>query len=161
MVDNLTAIKAAVAAVLGALTAFWGWFGWLACLWVGLMLLDYLTGSAAACKNGEWSSSVARSGVWHKAGEVVVVLVAAAADLLLSLVLDNLPVVQLPVAFRGIVCPLVLVWYCITELGSIAENAVLMGAPAPGWLTKLLQVSLDAVDGAGEQAGTEADDKTE
>ena len=44
--DNLTAIKAAVAAVLGALTAFWGWFGWLACLWVGLMLLDYLSGTA-------------------------------------------------------------------------------------------------------------------
>ena len=50
--DNLTAIKAAVAAVLGALTAFWGWFGWLVFAWVGLMLLDYLSGSAAACKNG-------------------------------------------------------------------------------------------------------------
>ena len=159
--ENLTAIKAAVAAVLGALTAFWGWFGWLAFAWVGLMLLDYLTGSAAACKNGEWSSSAARSGVWHKAGEVVVVLVAAAADLLLSLVLENLPVVQLPVAFRGIVCPLVLVWYCLTELGSIVENAVLMGAPVPAWLTKLLQISLDAVDGAGEQAGAGTDDKTE
>ena len=87
--DNLTAIKAAVAAVLGALTAFWGWFGWLACLWVGLMLLDYLSGTAAACQRGEWSSAAARSGVWHKAGEVVVVLVAACADLLLGLVLDN------------------------------------------------------------------------
>lgn len=159
--DNLTAIKAAVAAVLGALTAFWGWFGWLACLWVGLMLLDYLSGTAAACQRGEWSSAAARSGVWHKAGEVVVVLVAACADLLLGLVLDNLPVVQLPVAFRGIVCPLVLVWYCITELGSIIENAVRMGAPVPAWLTKLLQISLDAVDGAGEQAGAGTDDKTE
>lgn len=158
--DNLTAIKAAVSAVLGALTAFWGWFGWLAFAWVGLMLLDYLTGSAAACKNGEWSSSEARSGVWHKAGEVVVVLVAAAADLLLSLVLENLPVVQLPVAFRGIVCPLVLVWYCLTELGSIVENAVRMGADVPTWLTKLLKIGLDAVDSAGEHtAGEDNSDK--
>ena len=159
--DNLTAIKAAVAAVLGALTAFWGWFGWLAFAWVGLMLLGYLSGTAAACQRGKWSSAAARSGVWHKAGEVVVVLVAACADLLLGLVLDNLPVVQLPVIFRGIVCPLVLVWYCITELGSIVENAVLMGARVPAWLTKLLQISLDAVDGAGEQAGAETDDNAE
>lgn len=93
--------------------------------------------------------------MWHKAGEVAVVLVAAAADLLLSLVLDNLPVVQLPVAFRGIVCPLVLVWYCLTELGSIVENAVRMGADVPAWLTKLLKIGLDAVDSAGEQTTEE------
>lgn len=151
--DNLTAIKAAVAAVLGALTAFWGWFGWLACLWVGLMLLDYLSGSAAACKNGEWSSAAARSGVWHKAGEVVVVLVAACADLLLGLVLDNLPVVQLPVAFRGIVCPLVLVWYILTETGSIIENAGEMGAPIPAWLTKAIEALRAKVDETGEGGG--------
>ena len=148
--DNLTAIKAAVAAVLGALTAFWGWFGWLACLWVGLMLLDYLSGTAAACQRGKWSSAAARSGVWHKAGEVVVVLVAACADLLLGLVLDNLPVVQLPVIFRGIVCPLVLVWYCITELGSIVENAGKLGAPIPAWLAKAIQVLGSSVDQAGD-----------
>ena len=153
--DNLTAIKAAVAAVLGALTAFWGWFGWLACLWVGLMLLDYLSGSAAACKNGEWSSAAARSGVWHKAGEVVVVLVAACADLLLGLVLDNLPVVQLPVAFRGIVCPLVLVWYILTETGSIIENAGEMGAPIPAWLTKAIEALRAKVDEAGTETDTE------
>ena len=81
------------------------------------MLLDYLSGTAAACQRGEWSSAAARSGVWHKAGEVVVVLVAACADLLLGLVLDN--------------------------------------------LAKLLQIGLDAVDGAGEQAGAGTDDKTE
>lgn len=34
-----------------------------------------------------------------------------------------------------------------------------MGAPVPGWLTKLLQVSKDAIDNAGEQlAGGEEDE---
>ena len=47
--------------------------------------------------------------------------------------------------------PLVLVWYCITELRSIAENAALMGAPIPEWLRKLLEAGKQAVDDAGER----------
>ena len=149
--ENINAWKAAVTAVLGALTALWGWFGWLVLGWVGLMVLDYITGSAAAAKDGQWSSKEARAGIWHKAGMVVVVVVAAGADMLIALVLVNLPVIQLPVAYRGLICPMVLVWYCITELGSIAENAVTMGAKVPGWLTKLLKASQTAVDEAGDK----------
>ena len=152
--DSITAWKAALTAVLGALTALWGWLGWLVVGWVGCMLLDYITGSAAAAKAGAWSSQTARDGIWHKAGMIVVVLVAAGADMLLALVLERLPVVQLPAAFKGLLCPLVLVWYCLTELGSIVENAVAMGAPVPGWLTKLLKAGRDAVDSAGEESGT-------
>lgn len=153
--DSITAWKAALTAVLGALTALWGWVGWLVVGWVGCMLLDYITGSAAAAKTGAWSSQTARDGIWHKAGMIVVVLVAAGADMLLALVLERLPVVQLPAAFKGLLCPLVLVWYCLTELGSIVENAVAMGAPVPGWLTKLLKAGRDAVDSAGEESSGE------
>ena len=46
---------------------------------------------------------------------------------------------------------MVLVWYIVTELGSMAENAAVMGAPVPKWLVKLLAVSKGAVDTAGEQ----------
>ena len=155
--ENINAWKAAVTAVLGALTALWGGFGWLVLGWVGLMVLDYITGSAAAAKDGQWSSKEARAGIWHKAGMVVVVVVAAGADMLIALVLVNLPVIQLPVAYRGLICPMVLVWYCITELGSIAENAVTMGAKVPGWLTKLLKASQTAVDAAGNKVVPEDD----
>ena len=44
---------------------------------------------------------------------------------------------------------MVLVWYIVTELGSITENAVDMGAPVPSLLTKLLKASKDAVDQIG------------
>ena len=102
---------------------------------------------------------MAREGIWHKAGMIVVVIVAAGADLLIALVLENIPVVQLPFTYSGLICPIVLVWYGVTELGSITENAVAMGAPVPGWLTKLLQVSKDAIDNAGEQlAGGDEDE---
>lgn len=149
--EHVNAWKAAVTAVLGALTALWGWMGWLVIGWIALMLLDYLTGSAAALKAGEWSSKVAREGIWHKLGMIVVVVVAAGADLLISLMLSQLPLVELPIAYTGLICPLVLVWYCLTELGSIAENAMAMGAPYPKWLPKILAVGRDTVDKAGDK----------
>ena len=157
--ETMDGWKAAAIALIGALTGIWGWFGWLVVGWVFCMVVDYITGSLAAAKQGEWSSAQAREGIWHKTGMIVVVIVAAGADLLISVVLANVPAVQLPFTYEGLICPIVLVWYVVTELGSIAENAVAMGAPVPGWLTKLLQVSKDAIDNAGDQiAGGKEDE---
>ena len=158
MLENINGFKVAMVAIVGALTALWGWMGWLIVGWVLLMLLDYITGSIAAAKAGEWSSKVAREGVFHKFGMIVVVMVSAGADLLIGLVLVHLPVVELPIEFAGLVCPLVLVWYCITELGSLGENAVAMGAPMPPFLKKILAVSKDVVDKAGDKLGGEDDE---
>ena len=151
-------IKAAAAGLLGLLTGLWGWFGWLVSGWVLCMVLDYLTGSMAAAKDGQWSSARAREGIWHKCGMIVVVLVAGGADLLISLVLDNLPMLALPVQYPGLVCPVVLVWYIVTELGSMAENAAAMGAAVPKWLMRILAMSRDAVDVVGDKLGEEDDD---
>ena len=145
----MTEFKLALVTFLGVLTGFWGWMGWLVICWVCCMALDYITGSMAAGKAGEWTSKKAREGIFHKGGMLVIVLVAAATDLLISLVLDNLPMLALPVEYGGLVCPVVLVWYIVTELGSITENAVAMGAPVPALLTKLLKVSKDAVEQIG------------
>lgn len=149
--EHVNKFKAAIAALTGALTALWGWMGLLAVGWIVCMGLDYLTGSMAAAKAGAWNSARAREGIWHKCGMIVVVLVAAGVDLLLEAALEHLPGIQLPFEFGGLVCPMVLVWYIITELGSIAENGVALGAPVPGWLVKLLAAGKDAVDGAGEK----------
>ena len=151
MEKTINQIKAAVAGLLGLLTGLWGWFGWLVVGWICCMALDYLTGSMAAAKEGEWSSARAREGIWHKCGMIVVVLVAAGADLLIEVVLTNLPVLALPIQYPGLVCPVVLVWYIVTELGSMAENAAVMGAPVPKWLVKLLAMSKTAVDSAGDK----------
>ena len=117
--------------------------------WVLCMLLDYITGSAAAGKAGKWNSERAREGIWHKAGMMVVVIVALVTDLMIGLVMDNLTVLALPVDYPGLLCPVVLVWYMLTELGSITENAMAMGAPVPGWLVGLLAAGVNTVDKAG------------
>ena len=150
--ENVKAIKAAMAGLVGLLTGLWGWMGWLVIGWIGCMILDYISGTAAAARAGAWSSARARDGIWHKTGMILVVVAAAVADLALKLVLGHLPLVELPFEYAGFICPVVLIWYIITELGSILENAVKMGAPVPEWLVKLLKASLHMVDGAGESA---------
>ena len=157
MHEKIDGLKMAVAACVGLLTGLWGWMGWLVAGWVFLMVLNYLTGTAAACKEGSWSSAHARDGIWHKCGMIVVVVVAAVSDLLLEMVLLNLPVLALPIQYPGLVCPVVLVWYAVTELGSIIENAVHMGAPVPPWLVRLLAVSKGVVDQAWEALGGKVD----
>lgn len=138
------AAKALIAAVAGAFTVAFGWLGWLIVAWVVCMALDWMTGSAAAASKGEWASSVARAGIWHKVAMVVVVLVAGLTDAVLSLAVENLP--GLGMTYSVMVLPVVLVWYIFTELGSIAENAAAMGAPVPEWLTKMLVAGKKAAD---------------
>ena len=137
-------IKAAIAAACAAFTAAFGWLGWLVVAWVACMLIDYISGSAAAAKAGNWSSEEARTGIWHKAGMIFVVLVAAVTDAVLATLVRNIPGLQ--INYSTMLLPLVLAWYIFTELGSIAENAALMGAPVPEWLIKILAVGKKAVD---------------
>ena len=159
MNDNLTAIKATIAAGCTAISAILGWKGIMALVWFAAMALDYLSGTAAACKEGNWASSTARSGLWHKGGMILVVVVAAIADGVMAVICGNIPV--LGMEWPGLVFPLVLAWYIITELGSILENAVKMGANVPVWLVRLLKASLKAVDNAGDttagSSGIESD----
>lgn len=148
MNENLMTIKTAIVAGCTALGAFLGWKGVMLIAWVAVMALDYLTGTLAACKAGVWSSETAREGLWHKGGMIAVVIVAALADWIMVLVAAYIPIgIQWP----GIIMPLVLAWYIITELGSILENAVKMGANVPSWLVKLLKASANIVEAAGQQ----------
>lgn len=147
MNENLVTIKTAIVAACTALGAFLGWKGVMLIAWVAVMALDYISGTAAACKAGEWNSEAAREGLWHKGGMIAVVLVSAIADWIMVLIAQYIPIgIQWP----GIILPLVLAWYIITELGSILENAVKMGAKVPGWLIKLLKSSAHIVEEAGE-----------
>lgn len=161
MNENLVTIKTAIVAGCTALGAFLGWKGVMLIAWVAVMALDYLTGTLAACKSGDWSSTTAREGLWHKGGMIAVVIVSALADWIMVIVAAYIPIgIQWP----GIIMPLVLAWYIITELGSILENAVKMGAKVPDWLVKLLKASANIVQNAGDSAvmdgGAETADKT-
>ena len=131
-------VKAVIAAACGAFTAAFGWLGWLTAAWVLCMVLDWLSGTAAACKGGCWSSAAARAGIWHKFGMILVVLATALTDAVLGMAVVNLP--GLGLRFDALLLPVVLVWYIFTELGSVAENAAALGAPVPDVLLNALAV---------------------
>lgn len=145
MMEN-SGIKAGISALVGAISAALGWFGWLIVLYISAMAADWLTGSAAAMRNGEWASSKARDGIWHKVGSVVVVMVCAGADLLIGSIVNHIPGIRLPFSYGVMLCPVVVVWYIVAEFGSITENAVRLGAPVPGFLKRLLAAIEDAVE---------------
>ena len=149
--ENVNAFKAAVTGVFVAISAMLGWFGWLVAAFVACLAGDWISGSAAASKNGEWSSKKGREGIWHKAGCIVVVLVAAVLDGVIGSIVNNISGISLPFAYTVLLCPVVLVWYILTELGSIIENAGKMGAPIPGFLKKAIALFKGTVDAAGNK----------
>ena len=116
--EKATEIKAALAAVIAFCTALWGWLGWTILVWVFCFVLDYLSGTAAARKAGEWSSAAAREGLWHKLGEIFAVLVAALCDIALKIVVGS--GLQLGFELPALITPVVLLWYILTALGSDA-----------------------------------------
>jgi toxin secretion/phage lysis holin len=141
--NRVLEIKAAIVAALAAGTALFGSLGWAIMIWAACMLLDYMTGTWAAMAAGQWSSAVARTGLWHKLGEVVAVLVAALCDLALGVLAEGL---HLALPQFSAVLPIVLLWYIFTELGSVAENAAALGAPLPKWLVAVIAKCRSAAD---------------
>lgn len=150
MNETVLAYRAAIVAFLTAVGSLIGWKGIMVLAWVVLMAMDYLTGSFAAMKAGEWCSRKAREGAWHKCGAVVVVIVSAIADGIMLVICGNLP--MLNITWPGVILPLMLAWYILTELGSILENAIKLGANPPTWLSGILAAGLKVVENAGDKA---------
>lgn len=153
--DKATEIKAFLAAIAAFFTALWGWLGWAVLILVICMGLDWITGSWAARRKGEWSSSVARDGLWHKLGEIVALLVAALCDIAIKVILNSAAADLLKGwEYGNYMTLLVAVWYIFTELGSIAENVDKLGAPLPSWLKKairFLRAKAEAADPVPEE----------
>ena len=155
MNHTLLQLKAALTALGVTLTTILGWKGILSLIWVIAMGIDYLSGTLAAMKDHEWSSETARSGLWHKAGTVLAVLAAALTDGVIYLVGQQL---RLGITWTGLLMPLTLSWYILTEAGSILENTVKLGANIPNWLIKILKISLKSINAAGEPGADEQEE---
>lgn len=149
MKETMLGYKAALVVAISTMGELLGWKGILMVAWVAAMAMDYLSGTMAACKEGKWSSAVARQGLWHKGGMILVVAVSGMADIVMMILCDHIPVT---ITWPGLILPLVLGWYLLTELGSVLENAVRLGANVPQWLVKLLEAGAKALEKTGEQS---------
>ena len=159
MLEKVNMFKASVAAVFAVMTSLWGWFGWLVLAWAACMTIDYCTGYGAALKNGEWSSAIAREGLWHKVGCVIAVIVAGILDAVIGYLLGHIDGLKLPFTYTVFLCPMIVMWSIMMELGSILENVGKMGAPLPPFLKKAIAVLKSTVEAAGEAAVPDMEDK--
>lgn len=157
--DGINGFKAAVTAFFACLSALLGWFGLFILAWIGSMIIDYATGTIAAWKAGTWSSSIACEGIAKKGGAIIVVATAGLLDYVVGLLVNNVPSVTLPFTYSVLLCPIVVAWYILTEIGSIIENAGKLGAPIPGWLCKAIAALKSGVDGAGDKITGDKVDK--
>ena len=148
MKETMLGYKAALVVAISTMGELLGWKGILMVAWVAAMAMDYLSGTMAACKEGKWSSAVARQGLWHKGGMILVVAVSGLAVIVMMILCDHIPVT---ITWPGLILPPVLGWYLLTELGSVLENAVRLGANVPQWLVKLLEAGVKALEKTGEQ----------
>ena len=83
------------------------------------ILLDFASGWMQAIKNGIFQSSVMREGIWHKAGELMLIVLGIACEYFLPWL-----GVEITVPIVKGIC----VYLCIMELASIVEN---IGAAFP------------------------------
>lgn len=140
MQDKALEIKLFFTAICTAFTTIFGWFGWVILLWLLLMAVDWITGSAAANKSGEWSSAIAREGIKHKGACIAVVACAGALDMVIGLIVNHIEGVTLPFEYTVACVVIVTLWYIFTEAGSIIENAGKLGAPIPKFMCKWIEV---------------------
>ncbi len=143
--EKATEIKAAFVAIIAFMTALWGWLGWVVLIWIAAILLDYISGSMAARREKNWSSAIARDGLWHKAGEICAVLAAALCDIALKVIMESTGI-ELPFDIAAYITPVVLMWYILTEIGSVIENCGRMGAPVPGWFKQKVDSAKAEID---------------
>lgn len=125
-----------------------------------LMASDWITGTRAAKMQGIYSTEAARNGLEHKKGELVVLIVAATADIVFREAALLMPW-EVP-AWNFYWMTLAEVWYCFTESHSILENLVKMGVWVPQWFLAAISAVITIVDKQGDEvADLIAQDKRE
>ena len=144
---TLTFAQGAAWATMSTVSATLGWRGGLVIIWIVSMVLDYVTGTVAALKAGEWSSAKAREGLFHKGGMFAIVCAATLLDFLLK-IMQHSGAVDLPFVYDATLMPITMAWFSVTEIGSSIENAAKQGVEIPPWFRAKIRRFLSVINGS-------------
>ena len=114
--ELITGIKFGLSTIGSFFIALLGGFDTLLYFLILLVVVDYLTGTIQAIKEGEFKSSVMRWGAVNKAIEFAIIAIFYEIDLTLGMDI-----------FRNGA----IIWFLICECSSILENCVKLGVPLP------------------------------
>lgn len=146
MTNFIRSLRALCVGIVAFIVGQFGWIGWLIIVYACTIVLDYVTGTISAIKTKTWTSALAREGIWHKIGCITTIGVAGLADWMLAILMANSSAIHGSIQYDTLLCPIVLVWYIITEFGSILENAEKLNARIPTFLKAIIKSAKNAVE---------------
>lgn len=111
------------------------------------MIIDYVTGMAAAWHSKKLSSKKGLSGIIKKISYLALICVGMGVDWLIYSGLSQAGISTEHSVFFGV---LVTVWLIINELISILENLKAIGVPLPTFLIKIVKRLKITVENVGE-----------
>lgn len=155
--EYLLTMQAVATGFLAWLSAKLGLLGFVLIVLFAAMVLDYLSGMAAAKYEAlehpddpayGWSSNRGAEGILKKFGYLCVIAVAMIVDYIILHVAAEAGIAVSVKAFFGL---LVAVWYILNEALSIIENVGRMDKGiVPEWLMKYIAVLKNKIDSQGE-----------
>ena len=140
-------IQAIFAGVLGALAAYFNVLLIPIFMLVAVMLIDYVTGMAAASYTKQLNSRIGVMGILKKAGYIALVAVGMVVDYLITSALVQIGVnMQINYCFGMIIT----IWLIINELISILENLGELNIPLPKFLVDMIKSLKSKVEDKAE-----------
>lgn len=151
-------IHVLLAGALGALAAYFNVLAVPLVVLVAVMLIDYVTGMAAASYTKQLNSRIGLIGIAKKACYLALVAVGMVVDYLISSALVSIGIhLQINYCFGMIIT----VWLIINELISILENLGEMGVPLPSFLTGMIKTLKGKVEEQGGKHYHKEDDEND
>ena len=151
-------IQAIFAGVLGALAAYFNVLLIPIFMLVAVMLIDYVTGMAAASYTKQLNSRIGVMGIVKKAGYIALVAVGMVVDYLITSALVQIGVnIQINYCFGMIIT----IWLIINELISILENLGELNIPLPKFLVDMIKSLKSKVEDKAEDGKHFKEDENE
>lgn len=143
-----TQIKLLGGLITSIMTLIFGQYWFLFAFYLGLNIVDWLTGWAKAKKKNEGSSKMGIQGILKKLGYWVIIMVAFGCSMMFVNIGDILGINLVFMLFMG--------WFTLAtlitnEVVSILENLIVLGYKVPHILIKGLKIAGDFINNAGNK----------
>ena len=141
--DNNKSLQAVFSATFAVLASYFSIVAIPLLILIIAMIIDYITGMAAAWYNSELNSKKGIKGIVKKISYIALVAVAMGADWLIYCGLSQINISMGYSVFFGV---LVAIWLIINEFISTLENLKKIGVPMPDFITKLISKLKNTVE---------------
>jgi toxin secretion/phage lysis holin len=144
-------IKISVSAIAASVSAYFKAMLIPAAMLIAAMLIDYISGVAAAWFSGTLNSKTGKHGAVKKVCYMILVVAAGIIDWVICCGLAGIGIEYELKYYFGLV---VTIWLILNELLSILENCTRIGIPIPGFIKPVamrLKIMVDKNSGEGDE----------